>query len=769
MWNLYFPLSIIYLEIVFILSTGIPLSPWNIFVMSCSAIAYGSVCLLLGSLFKHRYVNRGIKALLLFIQGIAFCIVYFVFLEFRVFYSIATMTNAAGNAIGQFSYNIKILLLCPNGIIHIILYELPFFLYLIIMRKDKAGRAGKKSMALCIMSAVLFFSLYMQCVYSDDMMAHVYTDEYGFDQAVRTFGVDNAIRLDIETLLFGPKTYKGENSTGGFVLADVPAATTVTAPSWVTEYAAGQMAAASENSVSDNEPVEIVYTPNVLDIDFEELATTVSGDLQSLDLYCASLTPSMKNPFTGLFKGKNLIIITAEAFSAEAIREDITPTLYRMATKGIQFTDFYQPASAGTTGGEYGVIMGMLPTSGGSSMINTSKKLNYMTMGYQLNMLGYYGMAYHNNDYTYYSRNTTHINLGYSNGYMGYGNGLEEFITPTWPESDLEMIEGTLPTYIDQQPFNIYYMSVSGHSLYSYGSNAMSRKNWEKVENLECSDLIKAYLASQVELDSAMEYLIAELEEAGIADDTVIVICADHFPYGLDSQSTTGGMPGLTELYGYSISNNLVRDHNRLIIWSGCLEDMEPIVVDTPTFSPDITPTLLNLFGVDFDSRLLAGRDVFSDAQPLMFDLSYNWKTDLGTYVSGSFTPVSEDVEIPEGYVDSIKTIVRNKINFMKMCASTDFYRHVFPDAESSMSPVTYGVTTYTWNVNAGGGEETADPGAATDPNAAAVPDAVTDPNAATDPGTVADQGAVPVTDPGTAAPTDTTVTDPATAVAPEG
>lgn len=55
---------------------------------------------------------------------------------------------------------------------------------------------------------------------------------------------------------------------------------------------------------------------------------------------------------TGIFAGKNLIFITAEAFTAEVIDEDLTPTLYRLATKGIQFTDYYQPAGAGTTGGE---------------------------------------------------------------------------------------------------------------------------------------------------------------------------------------------------------------------------------------------------------------------------------------------------------------------------------------------------------------------------------------------------------------------------------
>ena len=83
----------------------------------------------------------------------------------------------------------------------------------------------------------------------------------------------------------------------------------------------------------------------------------------------------------------------------------------------------------------------------------------------------------------------------------------------------------------------------------------------------------------------------------------------------------------------------------------------------------------------------------------------------------------------------------------MKMCASTDFYRHVFPDAEPSLSPVTYGVTTYTWNVNAGGGEETADPAAAP----------------------AADPNAVPAADPNAAAPADTTAVDPNAVAAPEG
>ncbi|MBO5413225.1 MAG: LTA synthase family protein, partial [Clostridia bacterium] len=34
--------------------------------------------------------------------------------------------------------------------------------------------------------------------------------------------------------------------------------------------------------------------------------------------------------------------------------------------------------------------------------------------------------------------------------------------------------------------------------------------------------------------------------------------------------------------------------------------------------SLDVLPTVLNLFGFDYDSRLLMGRDIFSDSEPFV-------------------------------------------------------------------------------------------------------------------------------------------------------
>ena len=166
-----------------------------------------------------------------------------------------------------------------------------------------------------------------------------------------------------------------------------------------------------------------------------------------------------------------------------------------------------------------------------------------------------------------------------------------------------------------------------------------------------------------------------ELEKAGIADDTVIVISADHYPYGLDPSDTWGNDKNyLAELYGVRYVTEERRDRNTLIIWSGCVESMD-IVVDSPVYSLDILPTLSNLFGLEYDSRLLPGRDVFSEEEPLVYWPNGSWKTDKGYYNAnkGTFTP-NEGLEVEEGYVERIKALVSNKQTFSRGVQNYNYY-----------------------------------------------------------------------------------------------
>ena len=657
------PLAILFDELVFKWSTTVRPFGFNVFIIAVYSAVLGLLLWLPTSFIRSPSWNRRVKRIILLVVALLFCIEYFIYRQFKVFYDLNTIFNGAGHMLRGFLKQTIALVFSPQGIAHILLFFLPFLLYTIFGRFVDPVRPLKVSARVIpAIAAVLLFVLNLVIIYTFPVYTSAYSDRYSFQNAVDTFGLMSGVRMDVRNNLFASKKVQ-------FDLEQT--------------VEAAEEPESTEPAPAEPETPGVPTGDNKLDIDFKALAEDAYGVEAELDAYVSTLKASNKNEYTGLFAGKNLIMITAEAFSAEVIDPELTPTLYRLANKGIVFTDYTQSATAGTTGGEFAHIFGMLPVDGGSSMHDMVGCNNYYTMGSQLDRLGYFGKMYHNNDYTYYDRNVTHECLGYSEGFMGYGNGMEEFVTFQWPESDLEMIEGTLPEYIDEPHFNIYYMTVSGHNGYTPGTNAMTDKHWEQAKDLPYeSDDVKGYIACNLELEDAMTALVDALEEKGIADDTVICLTADHFPYGLDDGAALGDMPLLEELYGYPVENYFERDHNRLIIWSGCLEDEAPIVVEDPVSCVDILPTLSNLFGLEFDSRLMPGRDVFSDTEPLVWTLLWDWKTRLGTYIAATdtFTPASEDTVIPDGYVERIHSVVSNKIAYCRGCLSCDYFAHVFPE-----------------------------------------------------------------------------------------
>lgn len=665
---LLFPAVLVYYEIVFHVSTVQSVSAAGAGYLVLFSLAYAGVGYLIATLPKNRKASFGLTLGWLILTVAPFLIEYFVYLQFKIFYDVRTCLNGAGGVFKDFLGDIFRLIFSWNGLSRIFLFLLPTVLFAVFgLRHATPRRPGWRFQVGGLCAVVLIFFLASFGVSKSPTLSLICGEEYTYQGVVSNLGLMTGLRMDVATLF----SSDGEESFEQ--VSVIPQATTprVTQPEKEDDQP-------SETVPGETEPV--VYTPNVMDIDFDSVPN--KGNLPKLNSYVLSQTPTMKNAYTGLFEGKNLILITAEAFTAEVIDPELTPTLYRLATKGIQFTDYYQPASCGTTGGEYQNIFGMLPGKGGGSFRASIGNLNYFTMGSQLDRLGYYGVAYHNHSSTYYTRHLTHNNLGYSEGFIAEGTGLEGHLSKCWPRSDVEMFTYTVPTFLDKQPFNIYYMTYSGHCGYTTDTNAFTKRNWDRVKDLDKSSLIKGYLAAQLELEDAMTYLVEQLEQAGIADDTVICLSTDHFPYGLDYGDWAGKKSNLAKLYGHPVNTFLERDHSRLILWCGCLEDEEPIVIDTPTSSLDILPTLSNLFGTEFDSRLMVGRDVFSEAAPLVFNTSYDWKTEYGTYnaADAKFTPADASVTLPDGYVDTMKAIVRNKVRYCKWALESDYYRYLFQE-----------------------------------------------------------------------------------------
>ena len=666
------PVYLFYGEILFKLFTIRECPPITWLLLFLFPIAAGFIVSMLTGFFKNRKYNRVVRVVLMCIFAIVFLVNVFVYKQFKTFYEPATVIAGAGGVATEFMDHVWKLIFSPSGLAAIALYFAPIVLYFIFGEKiDSGERASFYTYVELALLCALLSLIAMPIVNGNEGLKGVYSTRYNYQTAVTDFGLTTGIRLDVTNSLKRRLGLNKKENQGIYALTPEEYEKNIT-----------REGAAVSAEIADAAS-KIVYPKSVMDIDFKKLADETSdGYLASIDEYVASLTPSSQNEYTGIFKGKNLIFITAEAYSNKIISPELTPTLYRLSTKGINFTDYTQQASAGTIGGEYQNIFGLYPSDAGESFINMARNLTWFTMGSQLTREGYSGRAFHNGELTYYDRHITHNALGYTDEYLAQGNGLEDMISPGWPASDKEMFEATLPMYLDKQPFNLYYMSVSGHSLYSRDGNAMAEKNWDYVKDLDMSETLKAYYAANLELEFGLQSIMNTLEEQGILKDTVIVIAADHFPYGLDYDGYMGNLPYVAELYGYEPQTDLERDENGLIIWSGELEDWAPIVVDAPVSSLDILPTLSNLFGLEWDSRLFPGRDVFSDAEPIVFNASYDWKTDKGTYISSKaeFTPKSGAV-IPPNYVERVNSIVRGKMEFCWDVLHYDYYRHVIEDS----------------------------------------------------------------------------------------
>ena len=411
---------------------------------------------------------------------------------------------------------------------------------------------------------------------------------------------------------------------------------------------------------------------NITYIDFDKLIKNEEDNtIKEMHKYFSSQEASKKNKYTGMFKDKNLIVLVGESFSSLAIREDLTPNLYKLYKEGFQFDNFYTPIfPVSTADGEYITDTSLIPKEGVWSFLRVAG--NYMPYSYAnvFEKQGYSSNAYHNHTATYYERDKYIETMGY-NSYLAVGTGLEDRMdTSNWPNSDYEMVKTTVDDYINNEKFMAYYMTVSGHMNYTKIGNMMVYRNWDQVKDLPYSNKAKGYLAANIELDKAVGELLSRLEQAGKLEDTVIVISGDHYPYGLT-------LDEINELSTFERDDKFEKFRMPFLIWSGSMKG--PIKVEKIGSSLDVLPTVLNLFGAEFDSRLLMGRDILSDSDPIVIFSDRSFITDKGRYnsLTEQFTP-NEGVTVEEGYVDKINTIIYKKYQMSRLILENDYYKHVF-------------------------------------------------------------------------------------------
>ncbi len=623
------------------------------------------ICLalaLLCSLFKKR-TNKLIYNIILLVLGAYYmsqCVYYTVFNSILLLDKLEMATNAFAN------YWREALIGLIDSFTVVLGVYMPFIIFTVLCLlsvkkpavskffKSSFKRVNKKYITYTLLFFALFQGLAISVTYASNSgilsPGAVYTSAWTPELSMANFGSLTTLRLNFQQILFdGGRNAQSVLAQSGIESEDD--------------------SSADNSEATQPVPQEITYEANITDIDFDALiAEQTNEDIIELHEYFSEKQPTLKNEYTGLFEGKNLIFITAEGFWNYAVNEEYTPTLYKLANEGFVFDNFYTPLWwTSTSDGEFVATNGLYPLNYTQAFQEVSDNYTPYTMGNILSEQGYETTAYHNHTYTYYSRHITHPNMGYE--FYGLGNGLE--VTPTWPESDLEMMELSLPQTLEgDMPFHNYYMTVSGHLYYTFDGNAMSTKHMQAVEDLNMSEEAKAYIACQIELDKALEYMLNELEKAGELENTVICLSSDHHPYGLSEET-------MDEFYGGSMDKNFEMYKNTLILYSADMS--ESVHIEKAAASVDILPTLLNLFGIEYDSRLLMGSDLLSTAPGLVIFSNKSFITDEGSYnsLTDTFLP-NANSSADDSYALEIFNETQLIAQMSEGVIMNDYYRHLF-------------------------------------------------------------------------------------------
>ena len=379
--------------------------------------------------------------------------------------------------------------------------------------------------------------------------------------------------------------------------------------------------------------------------------------------------PHSDNPYTGIFKGKNVIFLQLEGMDTWLLTEEDTPTLYKLQQESINYIQHYSYYTGGgsTFNSELAVNTGFItPITYYQNAYNFTNNLYPYSLPKIFKETGYRVNTFHMNTGEYYSRKLNYLNWGYDNYYglldIAHYEGLEY-------ELDRELILNE--TFYEQMfcqegPFLHYIITYTPHTPFTNtkGKGQMLAQELYGKENIpEMTEEDVARLYAK-ETDYMVQLLLEGLEENGLLENTVIVAYADHYLYTLNDKT-------ILEENGKITDNNLI-NRTPFFIWSQGVTAEDVHKVNSQI---DILPTVLNMFGFDLPEQYFIGGDVMCDEYAgYVFFSDYSW-FDGTIYVENGEVVAGESTD--STYVVEMSAMISELIRKNDLIQKYDHFREL--------------------------------------------------------------------------------------------
>ena len=397
----------------------------------------------------------------------------------------------------------------------------------------------------------------------------------------------------------------------------------------------------------------------------------LAAQTAEIDDYFSQRGDHGENEMTGVFAGKNVVMVLMESMDDWMITQEDTPTLCRLMEEGINFTSFYTPGygTARTINSEFCVNTGIyLPTTGDYVFDYVTNDFS-QSIASQATDNGYTAEVFHYNDPDFYSRGVFEPAMGYNayNCYADYENDKERlydecllFDIPAL--NDLFFREGQTLNTIITRSAHLSYVYNEVLSYYALKQYPQYRGKYGSQEE-DCAR-VKAKL-----VDDLFARLLAELANKGQLENTVIIGVTDHYTYGYKNTR---------ELHKHSgVDNDLLLEKTPCFVWSA---DGPAMTVDKTLNTADFLPTMLNLLGMDSPYDYL-GQDAFDpDYEGYALFPNGSWISDgVACVVSAGGEPEiiqnEKGIPVTEEWLRKMAERSRSFIRISNLLLTSNYYR----------------------------------------------------------------------------------------------
>ena len=380
---------------------------------------------------------------------------------------------------------------------------------------------------------------------------------------------------------------------------------------------------------AEDESISYENNRNIDDTLWKELINQESSQTyNNINKYLINNSITDYNEYTGLMSGKNLIVIMMESVNEIFIDPELYPNFYKLYSNGISFTNNYSPRNSCATGNNEFSAMSGLYSIQNNCTANVYRNNTYSYSLFNLfKNAGYKTTSMHDYTEAYYYRSTIHKNMG-SDKYYGVEDlGIKYFNEyKNWAsDEDFMKVAMDITLQDTSEPFMLWLTTVSSHQPYVQ-SSVEGDKYLDLTEDTNYPMDLRRYMSKLKTLDNALGILLERLEQAEILDDTVIVLFGDHYPYGLKNET-------INYVLDYNL-DDYEAERTPFVIYNSNMESKQ---IDKYTSYINITPTLANLFGLDYDPRLYMGYDLFDENYwNIVTFADGSWKNDLAFYNAGT-------------------------------------------------------------------------------------------------------------------------------------